>query len=196
MKRSGFGWFIRRFHGKDLSRQTGRVAMCGFLGERVAGGGWKMMNGDQPAPGATEQNVQAMADGRQINWLGAQISARRDLELDPEETTFTVEFEQSQFRNPKHFHNQEQHWKVVMGMLLGSMQFITGIEHAAAANVALEQLVEAHSTIKHPKTWSWQLEGINLIDADPIIEDALKWEIPELSDTSGFVLGSDLTKAT
>jgi sugar phosphate isomerase/epimerase len=195
MKKAGFGWFIGRFHSKDLSRQSGLIAMSGFLGQRVMGGGWNMMDGDQPIPGATEQNVYAMADGRQVHWLGSQIAARRDLELDVENTTLTVEFEQSEFRNPKHFANQQQHWDVAMAMVLGSIRFMTGIETAAAANVELEKIVLANNTAEHPKTWSWQPDEVTLVGTDKIIKNALKWELPPISKTSDFVLGSDLAMA-
>ena len=197
MKIAGFGWFIARFHGKDLSQQLGRIAMSGYLGQRVAGGPWDKMCGDQPLPGATEQNPLAIAEGRQVNWLGAQIAARESLQLNPAETTFTVEFEQSQFRNPAHFRDKQHHWDVAMSMVLASMQFVTGIETAAAGNFNLREIMKANSTPDLPKTWSWQvmnpIRSAVLIGADAVMNAAMEWKLPEFSDTSEFVLGSDVS---
>lgn len=199
LRKAGYGWFIRRFHGKGLNTTLGRIAGCGYLGQRIGGEPWSRMNGDQPPPGVQAHNSLAMANGHQVDWLGAQIGARNDLKLNPCETTFTIEFELSQFRNPSHFSSQQQHWDVVTSLLLGSIGYMTGIEIAAQSNVDLAKIVADNNTPEHPKTWAWHAmnptDESNLVGLDNIVEVALKWELPKFSETSDLVLGSDLAKA-
>jgi len=197
MRLAGYGWFIGRFHGKGLNTALGRIAGCGYLGQRIGGGPWDRMNGDQPLPGAQAHNNLAMAMGHQVDWLGAQIGARLDLGLNPSATTFTIECEQSQFRNAGHFRDQQEHWDVVTALLLGSRSYMTGIEIAAQANVELAWIVAANNTLEHPKTWVWH--GMNptdeavLVGVGDIVAAGLKWKLPPISETSDFVLGSDLS---
>ncbi|MES2088127.1 MAG: TIM barrel protein [Patescibacteria group bacterium] len=193
LKMAGYEWFIGRFHGKDLSRQDGLIAMSGFLGQRIAGdSGWSKMNGDQPAPGATQHNSLAIADGKQVDWLGGHIAIREYLSLVPSETTFSVEFEQSEFRKVSNFRSQQEHWDVSMIMLGGAIQFMRGIELAAAANWALRKTLLDHNSIEHPKTWSWQpvnrVSERALVGAERVIQQALSWKLPELPETSDLVL--------
>ena len=198
MKRAGYGWFIRRFHGKGLNTSLGRIAAAGYLGQRIGSNPWNRMNGDQPLPGAQAHNPLAIALGHQVDWLGAQISARRDLELDPSKITFTIECEQSEFRNPKHFHGATHHWDVVTELLLGSIKFMTGIEIAAEANCELLKTVIDNVTEDYPKTWVWhkmdptQEQVLNGLDN--ALSSAFNWQIPLISDTADFVLGSDLAQ--
>lgn len=189
MREAGYQWFIGRFHGKDLSRQNGRVAMAGFLGQRVAGGPWDKMNGDQPLPGGTKHDALAIALGHQVDWFGMLVSAREDLGLDMSRVTFTTEHEHSEFRNPAKFRSIEEHWEIVGGFLDLSINYIQGIDAAAAAHVEMHQVIESHS-----KTWSWQNEspaGFETMQpgAQSMLQAALKWQLPNLPKTSDLVIG-------
>ena len=199
MRIAGYGWFIRRFHGKDLSTALGLIAAAGYLGQRIGGGPWDRMNGDQPLPGAQAHNALATVLGHRVDWLGAQISARSNLDINPEETTFTIECEQSQFRNREHFKSQEHHFEVVTSLLLGSIKYMTGIEIAAQSNFELGIIVGSNSTLDHPKTWDWHeinlTSSANLGGLSGIINSAKNWVLPPISETSDFFLGSDLSKA-
>ena len=177
---AGYAWIIGRFHGKDLSKQTGLLGMSGALGQRVAGGPWSKMSGDQPAPGATEHNPLAMANGLQVDWLGMMISAREDLGLDMSGVTFTTEFEQSQFRNSNVFRDQQHQWNVCGSIIANSAAYIQGVDLAAAANFQLRDEVTSFDA-----TWSWQPLNPNKIElfgvgAEGVIAQAMAWKIPAI----------------
>lgn len=196
MDSAGYAWFIGRFHGKGLSPLLGRIASCGYGGQRIATiSPWDRMAGDQPLPGAEEHNPLAQSMGLQVDWLGASIGIREDLGLDVEKVTFTVEHEQSEFRNAKLFRNQDHQWEITTDLLLGSIEFITGIEMAASSNTELRELIDSESDV-FPKTWVRQQMNMNSLlvlgGLEEVVQKGLNWELPEISTTSDLVLGSDL----
>lgn len=182
MALAGYAWFIGRFHGKDLSKQTGLLAMSGSIGQRVAGGPWSKMCGDQPNCGATEHNPLAMANGLQVDWFGMMASARLILNLDMSKIVFTNEHEQGDFRNTAAFDNQEEHWEIAGSLVAASVRYIQGIDAAADQHVAMHDIIAARG--RGLATWSWQAHNPNrpdsLIGVDGSIDQAMAWQMPKL----------------
>ena len=75
---------------------------------------------------------------------------------------------------------------------------MTGIEIAAEANCELLKTVIDNVTEDYPKTWVWhkmdptQEQVLNGLDN--ALSSAFNWQIPLISDTADFVLGSDLAQ--
>jgi hypothetical protein len=185
LAQTGFTHMIGRFHGKDLSAQIGKLAFCGSMGERF-GNPWNKMVGDQPLPGATRYDPQAIARGNQVDWFNMLVKARNVLGLEMDEITFTTEFEQSEFRQRSQFNNPEHHWNVAGKLVVASIGFIQGLDQAAAQHVYMEALVSGGGT------WSWQPDETTdaefMVGTEEIMERAEAWTFPKPSPTSDLVI--------
>lgn len=191
MALAGYAWFIGRFHGKDLSKKLGLLAMSGSIGQRVADGSWAKMNGDQPNCGATEHNPLAMANGLQVDWFGMMAAARLILKLDMSKVVFTNEHEQGEFRNTAKFASQEEHWEIAGALVAASVRYIQGIDAAADEHAAMHDIIAARG---HKATWSWQALNPNrlhsLTGAEDVIKNGLRWVLPPLPTHCDFALGN------
>ncbi len=141
MTAAGLPFVVSRFHGKDQVADQAKLAVWGYRGQTVLRGdrhdgkpdpdprkqcnAWGVMTASHGLPGLVFYNPANMAARRQVDWLDHQLAARRVLGLDPEETVFIIEHEWGSAR--------KQNLEMVTAILSASVEFIKGIDRAAAA---------------------------------------------------------------
>lgn len=141
MKAGGYPFIVNRFHGKDQVADAAKLAVWGYRGQTVLRGdrhngmpdpdpkkqcnAWAVMTANHGLPGLVHYNPANMAARRQVDWLDHQLAARRILGLNPEDTVFIIEHEW--------FAARKQDLQLVQAILSASVQFVKGIDRAAAA---------------------------------------------------------------
>lgn len=149
MAAAGLPFVVNRFHVKDQVSDPAKLAVWNYRGQTVLRGdrhdgqpdpdpkkqcnAWGVMTANHGLPGLVHYDPANMAARRQVDWLDHQLGARRILGLNPEETVLIIEHEW--------FAARKQDRALVTAILSTSVQFIKGVDLAAAALYQAEKTV-------------------------------------------------------